>query len=296
MTPPQNDASRRAAADRDRQGPPALADFVGAIWLPHIRARKASWKLDENIAKNHILPVFGQECLDAVSEADVRRWLAGFDRRRCAPATRNRRFQVLRSIFALAVEKGLLAAAPTRRVRSERVKKTRWPSLDRERLSFLLDFLRGSGRREAKALALLLLTGARKSEILTARWENLFLDENLLLAPRTGASASYRKIWLSPEAGEIFRSIPRQEGSPWVFPGRDKARPVSDIFLFWKEAREELGLGDLSIRDLRYVFADWQLRSGMGMPALRRCLGVNDLRDLAARQVCPGARHEPIPA
>ncbi len=297
MTPLQNGDSFPAAAARpDGQGTPSLADFVRAAWLPHIRARKASWKLEENIAQNHILPVFGEKRLDAVSETDVRRWLADFERRNSAPATRNRRFHVLKGIFDLAVERGLLAAAPTRRIHCARVARTRWPSLDGERLSFLLDVLNRSDRREARALALLLLTGARKSEILTARWENLFPDENLLLAPRPGASAAYRRIWLSPEAGEVFRSIPRREDSPWIFPGRDKARPISDIFLYWKELRAELGLEDLSIRDLRYVFADWQLRSGMSMPALQRRMGLTDARKLNSRLLCPGAEHGPIPA
>lgn len=280
MTPSQNNDSRSTAARRGTQGPTSLADFVNGTWLPHIRARKASWKLEENTAKNHILPVFGLKRLDAITEADVRRWLAGFERQNSAPATRNRRFHVLKGIFVLAVKRGVLAAAPTREIRCSRVAKTRWPSLDREQLSFLLGFLNRSGRREAKALALLLLTGARKSEILAARWENLFLDENLLLTPRTGASTSYRKIWLTPEAGEIFRSIPRQEDSPWIFPGRDKAKPISDIFLFWKEVRAELGLEYLTIRDLRYVFADWQLRSGMSRPMLQRCMGIADARNL----------------
>ncbi|WP_297047061.1 tyrosine-type recombinase/integrase [uncultured Desulfovibrio sp.] len=295
MEPLHNDDSHRADARRTGRDAPSLADFVRGTWLPRIRARKASWRLEENTAKNHILPVFGQERLDAIAEADVRRWLAGFERQNCAPATRNRRFHVLKGIFDLAVETGALAAAPTRRIRCPRVAKTRWPSLDRERLSRLLDFLDRSGRREARALALLLLTGARKNEILTARWENLFLEENLLLASRTGTSA-LRRVWLSPEAAAIFRRIPRQADSPWIFPGRDKTRHVSDVFLFWKEARAVLGLEDLSIRDLRYVFADWQLRSGMALPTLQRCLGITDMRELHARLLCPGAGRGPVPA
>lgn len=199
-----------------------------------------------------------------------------------------------RVFFRLAVERGLLTEALTRQIRCARVAKTHWPSLDKEHLSFLLDVLYKSDRREAWALALL-LTGAHKNEILTARWENLFLDENLLLAPRKG-TATWRRIWLSPEAREIFRRIPRQAGSPWIFPGRDKAKPISDIFLFWKELRAELGLEDLSIRDLRYVFADWQLRSGMSMPMLQRCMGLTDMRELNSRLLCSGAEHGPVPA
>lgn len=272
-----------------------LAGFVSATWLPHIKARKASWQFEANIARNHILPVFGAQRLAAITRADVERWLAEFARRKSAPSTRNRRLHVLKSIFSLAVEKGLLSTAPTRGIQTPRVKKTCWPSLDTAHLSFLLDALSRSPKREARAIALLLLTGARKNEILHARWEHLFLEEGLLLAPRVG-TPPYRKIWLSAEAREIFRAIPRHQDSPWVFPGRDSDKPVSDIFLFWKELRAELGLEALSIRDLRYVFADWQLRSGMAMPTLQRCMGVTELRDLTARQRCAGARHEPVPA
>ena len=43
--------------------------------------------------------------------------------------------------------------------------------------------LEQSDRQEAKALRLLLLTGARKSKILKARWENIRLDQRLLTVP-----------------------------------------------------------------------------------------------------------------
>ena len=58
----------------------------------------------------------------------------------------------------------------------------------------------------------------------------------------------------------------------------------------------ELGLEALSIRDLRYVFADWQLRSGVNVPALSRYMGVNDMRELNARQLCTGVQRGTISA
>lgn len=254
-----------------------LADFVRDMWLPHIRAYKASWKLEENIAKNHILPALGAKSLAAISEEDVRHWLDDFQKQRCAPATCNRRLHVLKSIFSLAVETGSVVAAPTVQLHTARVKKSRWPTLDEQHLANLWGTLSRSPKKEARAISLLLLTGARKREILNARWENLFLDKGLLLASRA-RDGSQRKIWLSADAKEILRSIPRQEGSPWIFPGRDISRPISDIFLFWKELRSELELGGLSIRDLRYVFAERQLRSGISPVTVQSYLGINDMR------------------
>lgn len=239
--------------------------------------------------------MFGSKRITSISGTDVRQWLTDYEKHKCALSTRNRRLHVLKSIFRLAVENGLLSESPTDGILTKRVKKTRWPSLDREHLTLLMGALNRSTKREAKVIALLLLTGARKNELLHARWENLFLQEGTLLVSCAGAHA-YRKIWLSAEAQKIFHAIPKEKNSPWIFPGRDGTKPISDIFLYWKELREELGLKALSIRDLRYVFADWQLRSGVTIPVLSRHMGLNDIRDLNARQYCPGITTAPRPA
>lgn len=254
---------------------PPLTDFVRDIWLPAIRVRKTSWLVDDRIAKNHILPVLGGKRLDEIEKEHVQRWLEAFDEQDCALTTRNRRLNVLKNIFNLAVEKGYLSEAPTRNVPCAQVKKAEGYSLSHDKIMALLKRLEQSDRKEAKAIALLLLTGARKGEIITARWENLFLEEHVLLVPGVPRG---RKIWLSAKARHIVCSIPRHKESPWIFPGRDATRPMSDIFLFWKELRAEFGLNSLRIRDLRHVFADWQLRSGMSPVAVQRCLGIADMR------------------
>lgn len=248
-----------------------LADFVRDIWLPLIKTRKASWLVDERIAKKHILPALGGKYLDEIDKNTILHWLQSFDRQDCALTTRNRRLDVLKSICNLAVEKGYLLEAPTHHVPCVRVEKNEGPSLNYDKFSALLNRLKQSDKKEAKAIALLLVTGARKSEILTARWENLFPEEHVFLAPGITPSRC-RKIWLSAEALRIVHSIPRHRGSPWIFPGRDVKRPISDVFLFWKELRAEFGLNTVRICDLRHIFAEWQLKSGTSPAVLQRCL------------------------
>ena len=75
-----------------------------------------------------------------------------------------------------------------------------------------------SDRQEAVALRLLLLTGARKSEILKARWENVHLDLRLLIVPLS-KSGKPRHIILSDAALEVLRAMPRTPGTLWLFPG-----------------------------------------------------------------------------
>ena len=88
-----------------------------------------------------------------------------------------------------------------------------------------------SDRPEAFAIRLLLLTGARKSEILKARWENVRLDLRLLVVPLS-KSGRPRHILLSDAALEVLRVMPHSPGNPWRFPGHAPGKPLSDLYLF----------------------------------------------------------------
>ena len=93
--------------------------------------------------------------------------------------------------------------------------------------------------RETLIAKLLILTGVRKSEIRKARWEHVHLEQGILTVP-VSKSGKARHIPLSDEAVEVFLSIPKVEGCPWVFPGHAPGKPLSDIFLFWNKLRRLL--------------------------------------------------------
>ena len=125
---------------------------------------------------------------------------------------------------------------------------------------------------------LLLLTGARKREILNARWENVHLDMNWLIVPLSKSNKA-RHIALSSEAVEIFRAIPRQGNSPWVFPGLNLNKPLSDIFQFWKKLRKRLGFDHVRIHDLRrHTYASLLVNKGHSLYEVQRLLGHSDPR------------------
>lgn len=190
----------------------------------------------------------------------------------------------------MAPEYGILAEIPGAGMRSRLQKKITWPSLENKCLFALLDALNKSIKREAGAIARLRLRVAHKCAIIKARWESLFQDDGVLLAPRAGTHP-YRKIGLSPDAKEIFRSPPTQPGSPWIFPLRDLTGPVSDIFLFRKRIQTELRLEALSIR-----VADWRLRIGIAMPTQELSMSMDAMRNQKAHRQCARIRHEPLPA
>ena len=66
------------------------------------------------------------------------------------------------------------------------------------------------------ALRLLLLTGCRLSEIQFLRWEHVKDDCIELRDAKTGG----RVVPLGPEARAVLAALPREEGNPWVIPGK----------------------------------------------------------------------------
>ena len=126
--------------------------------------------------------------------------------------------------------------------------------------------------RRVAVVRLLLLTGCRKSEILTLRWID-YREGNLFLADgKTGP----RTVWLSSAARHVVDGLERR--SRWIFPSpaKDGALSGEAIGRFWRKARAEAGLQDVRLHDLRHSYASAALRRGETVLTIGRLLGHND--------------------
>ena len=129
-------------------------------------------------------------------------------------------------------------------------------------------------RRPAQvaAIRLLLLTGCRKSEIITLRWSDyreghLFLRDSKV-GPRT--------VWLSQPARAVLDGIERT--GAWVFPSPRAAGPRCRDWLdsLWWRIRAAAGLDEVRLHDLRHTHASIALRQGETVLAIGRLLGHAD--------------------
>ncbi|CAH2603773.1 protein of unknown function [Rhodovastum atsumiense] len=130
------------------------------------------------------------------------------------------------------------------------------------------------------AAALLVVTGARKWEVLRATWDNVDLDRHLLTVPRS-KSGRTRYVPLSPVAVRILRAqwLRRMDGCTYVFPSdRREGRPLENLRGAWQRTMRLAGLPDeLRIHDLRHSFASALANAGTPLNEIGTVLGHTQL-------------------
>ena len=250
----------------------ALVRFDAQYIETRLKPRSAT-EYRRLIAKT-IAPAVGDLKIKAVQKTDITRLnrsLVG------TPYGANRVLSVLSKFFAWLEEQGARPAGsnPCIGVKRNREKaRERFLSpAEMARLSVALDAEAASGTTPyaIAALRLLILTGARKNEILTLRWEHVDLDASCLRLPdsKTGAKI----VYLSPAAVDLMKDIPRIVGNPHVIAGARAGGRLIGLQRIWTTVRERAGLGDVRVHDLRHSFASMAIGDGMSLPMLGKLLG-----------------------
>ena len=275
----EDPAATRAAAKRG----PTVAELCD-LWLAEGNATKRESTLREDRYRiaAHVVPLLGSRKVADVTRADVERFMADVANGRSAePAKKRasgraaggrgvatRTMGMLGAIFAFAVARGLRPDNPAVGVK-------RFPDQKRERFLSPAEWARlGEAFTEAEAggvnafsvnaLRLLAMSGCRKSEVLTLRWEWVDLDRACLRLPtsKTGAKV----VPLGAPAVELLSGLVRIEGNPFCFPGAIPGRPLATVDKVWRAVRARAGLSDVRLHDLRHSFAS--VGAGGGSPLL----------------------------
>ena len=139
-------------------------------WLPAQRFSAGWRKRVGHMVEHRLLPAFGALRLDRIGRPTVERWFDAMSHK--TPGAANMTLAVLRKIITAAKAAGHVRTDPVAGVHpNPRRKMTRFLSTEEiARLHRTLDRLvekRPSCRPQADIIRLLLLTGCRKSEILT---------------------------------------------------------------------------------------------------------------------------------
>lgn len=232
----------------------------------------------EAVLRVHIRPKWGKKRVDEITTQDVAKWLAEKRGEGLAPATVEKIRIVFNRSFELALKWGTpgVKTNPVRSVVRKKFNNARDRFLSSSEAARLLHATGKSVNTQLKNIVgLLLLTGARKRELLDARWEHINCERRAWFIP-TSKTGKSRHVPLSQAAIDIINQLPRWEKCPWLLPNPKTKKPYTDIKHPWEKARKEAGLDGLHIHDLRHSAASYMVNAGIDLFAVGRILGHAD--------------------
>lgn len=250
--------------------------FIHEHYTPHAKSRKRSWKAEQGILRRDILPALGEMRLDSITRFTLIRWQENMLGKGLAASTCNRALFLLKYAFNCARRWGFIAESPARDVQALPEKEFRERYLSEDEARRLLEELDAEkDQQAARAIRLLLFTGARKSEVLAARWENVDAGRCILTVPLS-KSGKARHIPLSDAALKVLATIPRS--SEWLFPSPKTEGHMTSIFKAWDRVRTKAMLKDVRLHDLRHSFASFLVNDGCSLYEVQKILGHHDPR------------------
>jgi integrase len=268
---------------------PTLAEFAADRYLPYCRDRLHPLTVVnyDCYLRRRVLPALGRKALDEVTLQDVAALRRNLAADGISAGTVNRHLAMLRSMFNLAIRwqvmSGRNPAASPGMLREPR----RDVYLDGAQTQALLKALGMDPCQDAAAaLALLAVTGARKNEVLRARWEFVDMERGVLTVPRAKGGRT-RHVPLSDYALAILRMQAGRKvaDNPHVFPSRTrkgKGKPLEDVRRVWDRVKQLAGLpACLRIHDLRHSFASALANRGIPLNEIGVVLGHTQLSTTA---------------
>ena len=269
-------AGNDPAMERDkRRAALTFAEVVNSRFLPHVQGRLAAADDYATMLRLRLLPEFGRSPLAEITAQDVERFRAKLVRSGLSNGRINRHLSLLRRIYNLTIEWRLCPGPNPARSPGMLPEPSREFCLDGAQMQALLSAL-ATDRDQvaASAISLMLLTGARRSEILGARWDYVDLQGQLLLVPRSKAGRRHF-VRLNDAAVKVLQLQPRATGAVHVFPSpRNMGQPLASVRAAWERAKKAAGLPSaFRCHDLRHTFASCLINNGKSLYEVGKLLG-----------------------
>lgn len=253
-----------------------MRDVVDYYMTHHATLRKkaSSAAEDRRNFDRHVLPRWGDRAADGITESDVLDLQVAMQG---TPVAFNRTRALLSTAFNVARRGGLRTVEdnPCRHV--ARFRETRRSRIltpeEFERFAAALDVFESYGgvrKRFVAGIRLLLITGARRSEIFRA--ERAWYDgDRRLQLPDSKSGA--KTIVIPAAAKEIIAGLDAPDGNPYLIAGKRDGQPVSGYSTMWGAVLRIAEIENFRMHDQRHVFATAGLELDLPFPTLQSLLG-----------------------
>ncbi len=259
---------------------PTLEDFFYQRYMKYVKGYKRSWDTDESLFRNHVMPLIGKKHLDEVSKDDIISMLHGRRADGAALGSANRLVILMRYMFNLALKWEVpgITKNPASGVTLFEDPPTKERFLTVEEAQRLYSSVQDSENSMLQYIVpMLILTGARRSEVIRAQWSDFDMLKLSWRIPFTKAGRP-RHVPMSDGVIRLLESIPRMTGCPFVFPNPKTKKPFVSIYYSWHTARTQAGLADVRLHDLRHSFASFLVNNGRSLYEVQKILGHTQIK------------------
>jgi integrase len=267
---------------------PTVADLVER-WREDVapKKRERSRGEDGSLIRQWLIPELGKELVAEVRRADVEK-LHNKITKYGAPVRANRAIAMLSRLFNLAIRWEMRADNPAQGIeRNQETRRHRYLDID-ELGRLLIALSEHRNQQAADIIRLLLLTGARRSEVLNMEWNQLDLAPETATWSKPAAMTKQRQLHHVPLSGpalQLLQTIKAEaeaqamrrgrEISRWVFPANGRLdKPIGDVKHSWATICRKAGIEDLHLHDLRHSYASLVASySSANLPIIGQLLG-----------------------
>jgi len=262
--------------DRNAKTVADLCDRFIAEYLP--RKRPTTARDYRRAIEAWIRPALKHHKVGAVTFSDIdalhRKITRAGQKGKSAPYVANRTMSVISKLFAQSIRWGWRRDNPARGIeRNQEDKRQRFLSPD-EIASLSRVLAEYEDQQAANIIRLLLLTGARKGEVLSMRWQDLDLAAGTWSKPSSHTKQKKEhRVPLSAPALQLIAEL-RDEAKAdkhFVFPGRFGGHRV-EFKRAWAKISAAAGL-IARVHDLRHTYASLLASSGLSLPIIGALLG-----------------------
>lgn len=255
--------------------------FFNEQYLPYVKSYKRSWSIDESVIRNHILPTLGDQLMEVITPPDIARLVEALKRKHYAAGSINRVLVLLRYGYALALRWRVqgIDNNPAKEIKNIKEDNRIENYLDASQAKKIIAAVKQSSNKMlAPIVAFLIYTGARKREVLDAKWQDIDWRNKQWRIPKT-KSGKIRYVPLSSGALHVLTTLKVEHTTcSYIFANPKTCRPFVSFFCSWDTARKSVGMADIRIHDLRHSFASFLVNAGRSLYEVQELLGHADIR------------------
>lgn len=257
---------------------PTLKEYFDDTYLPYCKIRNRNWISKERLFKLRIEDEFGDKRLSEITYLQLQTYHSNLKKSGLKGATCDHPIKLLSHLFNMCIQEELLTENPAARVKQYREYNEVQNTLSDKQLKDLLSVLENSGTQPALIAMMLIATGCRLNEILTATWDNVDLENNTLRIPSASSKNKRdRHLPLNEAAVSVINKLTTKGKYQHLFINPRTEKPYSDIHKAWDKLRIQAGVPKLRIHDLRHFYASNMASNGISIYVISKLLGHRDV-------------------